>query len=206
MLGAQHLAESKLTIERRIVGLTRAGRQVINSLSHSWWFCAHRVCATLLLQTWTLRLCAQLSKAGLVSAGKTGRQMWERGWILTLNRSVARRLDPRMVGDHSDAWMLMRWRCSPQEHPQNPSQLTIHCVLRAVGRASRAKQDRKAETCNMWSLGTRSMALNYCQCERLTISADSPPPVRTQPRRLHGLSSLYFQRCDYFSNEGRLFY
>lgn len=53
-----------------------------------------------------------------------------------MNRAVARRLKSRMVRDDSDDWMLMRWRCSPQKQPPSTvaaSQLTIHCILRAIG-------------------------------------------------------------------------
>ena len=61
---------------------------------------------------------------------------------------MAHRLDPRMVHDDSDDWMLMRWRCSPQEQPPSTvgaSQLTIHCILPAVGQA-RLEQGAKSES------------------------------------------------------------
>ena len=107
----------------------------------------------------------------------------------------------------------MRWLCSPQEQPPSTvgaSQLTIHCILRAVGqtrpeqRASQESQDLqhvvlRARGPWLWGIADASASQFQLIVHRWGVLSHVG---------LHGFSPSIFEmlRRFYFTNEGQLFH
>ena len=107
----------------------------------------------------------------------------------------------------------MRWRCSPQEQPPSTvgaSQLTIHCVLPAVGQA-RLEQRAKSESQDLqhvvfraqgpwlWGIANASASQSQLIAHRRAVLSHVG---------LHGFSPFTFEmlRRSYFTSEGQLFH